>query len=84
VAICYIEPPIDFEALDGKPVHTLFTVVSSSTRTHLHFLALIAHALQDARVIERLSARAGADELLPEVERVERDIAARRGGTGAP
>ena len=84
VAICYIDPPIDFEALDGKPVHTLFTVVSSSTRTHLHFLALIAHALQDARVVELLAARAGADELLPEVERVERDIAARRGGTGAP
>ncbi len=71
-------PPVDFEALDGKPVHTLFTVVSSSTRTHLHFLALIAQALHDPAVLAKLEARAGADELLPEVVRVEAAIAARR------
>jgi PTS system nitrogen regulatory IIA component len=85
VAICYLEPPIDFEAIDGKPVHTLFTVVSSSTRTHLHFLALIAHALRDPAVVAKLEARAGAEELLPEIVRVEAAIAARRGGeAGAP
>lgn len=78
VAICYLDPPVDFEALDGKPVHTLFTVVSSSTRTHLHFLALIAQALHDPAVLAKLEARAGAEELLPEVVRVEAAIAARR------
>jgi PTS system nitrogen regulatory IIA component len=82
VAICYIDPPVDFEALDGRPVHTLFTVVSSSTRTHLHFLALIAQALHDPAVVARLEARAGPEELLPEVERVEAAIAARRAGSG--
>ncbi len=80
VAICYLEPPIDFEAIDGKPVHTLFTVVTSSTRTHLQFLALIAHALRDPIVLAKLEARAGADELLPEIARVEAAVAARRGG----
>jgi PTS system nitrogen regulatory IIA component len=85
VAICYLEPPVDFEAIDGKPVHTLFTVVSSSTRTHLHFLALIAHALRDPAVVAKLEARAGADELLPEIVRVEAAVAARRGGqAGTP
>ena len=86
VAICYIEPPVDFEALDGKPVHTLFTVVSPSTRTHLHFLALIAQALRDPAVVARLEARAGAEALLPEIERVEAAIAAKRAaaGTDAP
>ena len=58
VAICYIEPPVDFESLDGKPVHTLFTVVSSSTRAHLHFLALIAQALHDPAVVARQIGRA--------------------------
>jgi PTS system nitrogen regulatory IIA component len=85
VAICYLEPPVDFEALDGKPVHTLFTVVSSSTRTHLHFLALIAQALRDPGVVAMLEARAGPGELLPEIERVEAAIAARRGaGASTP
>jgi PTS system nitrogen regulatory IIA component len=84
VAICYLEPPVDFEAVDGKPVHTLFTVVSSSTRTHLHLLALIAQALHDPAVVARLEARAGAEELLPEIERVEAAVAARRGGGPGP
>src|SRR6266542_3866188 len=84
VAVCYLEPPADFEALDGKPVHTLVTVVSPSTRMHLHLLALIAASLRDPAVIARLEARAGVDELLPEIERVEGAIAARRAaGAGA-
>jgi len=84
VAVCYLEPPADFEALDGKPVHTLVTVVSLFTRMHLHLLALIAASLRDPAVIARLEARAGVDELLPEIERVEGAIAARRAaGAGA-
>ena len=84
VAICYIDPPVDFEAVDGKPVHTLFTVVSSSTRTHLHLLAMIAQALRDPGVVAKLDARAGTAALLPEIERVEAAIAARRASSGAP
>jgi PTS system nitrogen regulatory IIA component len=78
VAICYLERPAEFGALDGKPVHTLFTLVSPSTRTHLHLLARVAAALRDPAVLARLEARAGADTLLPEIERVEAALAARR------
>jgi PTS system nitrogen regulatory IIA component len=80
VAICYLEHPIDFEALDGKPVHTLVTLVSPSTRTHLHLLAVVAAALKDRAVLAKLQAKAGADELLPEITRVEATLDARRSG----
>jgi PTS system nitrogen regulatory IIA component len=83
VAICYLEPPADFDALDGKPVHTLFTVVTPSTRIHLHLLAVIAQASRDPAFVAALEARADADALLREVERVEAAVAARRGG-GTP
>jgi PTS system nitrogen regulatory IIA component len=79
VAICYLDRPIDFEALDGKPVHTLVTLVSPSTRTHLHLLAVVAAALRDPGVLARLQAKAGADELVPEIERVEAGMARRAG-----
>ncbi|HET7825690.1 MAG TPA: PTS sugar transporter subunit IIA [Anaeromyxobacter sp.] len=79
VAICYLDRPIDFEALDGKPVHTLVTLVSPSTRTHLHLLAVVAAALRDPAVLARLQAKAGADELVPEIERVEAGMARRAG-----
>ncbi len=84
VAICYLDQPADFEALDGKPVHTLVTLVTPSTRVHLHLLALVAAALQDPRVRALLEARAGADALVPEIARVEAALAARRNGVAQP
>jgi PTS system nitrogen regulatory IIA component len=80
VAICYLARPVDFEAIDGKPVHTLVTIVSPSTRAHLHLLALTANALRDATVLANLEARAGAEALLPEIARVEAALAARQAG----
>lgn len=84
VAICYLERPVDFEALDGKPVHTLVTLVSPSTRAHLHLLALVSAALRDPQVAAKLEARAGADDLVPELARVEAAFAARRAGAAGP
>ena len=78
-AICYLDRPIDFDSLDGKPVHTLVTLVCPSTRTHLHLLARAAAALRDPAVLAKLQARADVDALIPEIERVEAALAARRG-----
>jgi len=78
VAVSYLAAPVDFEALDGKPVHTLFTLVSPSVRSHLHLLALLATALHDAEVLERVAARALEPELVAAIERVERTLADRR------
>ncbi len=80
VAICYLARPIEFDALDGKPVHTLVTLVCPSTRAHLHLLALAAAALRDPGVLAALEARADADALVREVARFEADLAARRAG----
>ena len=38
ITLCFLEHPIDFGALDGQPVHTLFTIVSPTVRAHLHLL----------------------------------------------
>ncbi len=83
-AICYLERPADFEALDGKPVHTLVTLVSPSTRVHLHLLALVAAALRDPAVVAKLEVHAGVDEIVPEIARVEAAVAARRAGASQP
>ncbi|GAO05380.1 PTS sugar transporter subunit IIA [Anaeromyxobacter sp. PSR-1] len=84
VAISYLDRPVDFEALDGKPVHTLVLLVSPSTRAHLHLLALVATALRDPGVLSALDARAGVDALVPEIERVEAAIAEKRAAARKP
>ncbi len=78
VAICYLAEPVDFDAPDGRPVHTLFAVVSPSVRVHLHLLAVIAAALQDPRFAAAIVGRADKAELLPHLERIEAALAARR------
>lgn len=84
VAICYLAKPVDFDALDGKPVHTLVTLVCPSTRAHLHLLALAAAALRDPAVLGALEARAPAETLLAAIARFEADLAARRAGAKRP
>ena len=46
VAVCFLESPIDYGALDGKVVSTLFLILSPSVRCHLHLLARLAFALR--------------------------------------
>ena len=43
VTIAFLKNPIDYGALDGKPVHTLFFLFATDDKKHLHLLAKIAH-----------------------------------------
>jgi nitrogen PTS system EIIA component len=45
LALCFLEHPVDFAALDGKPVDTLFIIVTHTVRSHLHILSRLAYAL---------------------------------------
>lgn len=78
VSVCLLARPIDFDAVDGKPVHTLFVIVAPSVRTHLSVLSVLAAALHDPAIPAKLAARAPPEELLAEIERVEADQARAR------
>jgi len=47
VSICFLETPIDFQSMDGRPVHTLFTIVSPTIKAHLNLLSKISYGLRD-------------------------------------
>lgn len=71
VTLCFLETPIDFGALDGQPVHALFSMISPTTRVHLHLLSRLAFALRDPGFKDRIVRRASADDVLAEVHRLE-------------
>ena len=71
VTLCFLESPIDFDALDGKPVQALFSMISPTTRTHLHLLALLAFALRDPGVKDCIHRRADTDVILAAARRIE-------------
>ncbi len=78
ITLCFLEQPIDFDALDGKPVNILFTLVSPTARTHLHLLAKLAYALRDGRFKEVLQRQGSRDEILAIVRTIEAELGKER------
>jgi PTS system nitrogen regulatory IIA component len=71
VCLCFLEQAIEFGAIDGQPVHTLFTIVSPTIKTHLALLSRLAFALRD-KPFARIVARKGAlAEVLPHARRID-------------
>jgi PTS system nitrogen regulatory IIA component len=75
VAVCFLKRPIDFGALDGLPVHTIFLLVTPTIRAHLQLLSRLAFVLRDAEVKAALARRAPRGELLAELARAEAALA---------
>jgi PTS system nitrogen regulatory IIA component len=71
VTLCLLRDPVDFSAVDGKPVHALFTVVSSNVPVHLKILGQLGFVLHDDELRRLLMRRAPAAELLARVNTVE-------------
>ena len=62
---------MDFCAIDGSPIHTLFLMISTTVRGHLQTLAKLSAALSDPGFKNAVLRRASAEEILHEAGRVE-------------
>jgi PTS system nitrogen regulatory IIA component len=71
VTLCLLRDPVNFDAVDGKPVHALFTVVSSNVPGHLRILGQLGFVLRDEQLRRLLVRRSPAAEILARVQAVE-------------
>jgi PTS system nitrogen regulatory IIA component len=78
VTLCFLETPIDFEAIDGLPVNILFTLVSPTVRAHLHLLSRLAYGLRMVDFHKPVIDQAGREALLAGARAV--DLSARPKG----
>ena len=76
ITLCFLEPPIDFGAIDGQPVHTLFTIVSPTIRAHLHLLLRLAFALRQPAFAEVIARQGSREQILAASQAVDQSIAA--------
>lgn len=74
VIVVFPEVPLNYGALDGKPVHTLFFLFASDDRRHLHLLAKIAHLASQPETVEFLRQRPKKDQLLEFIKEWEANI----------
>jgi PTS system nitrogen regulatory IIA component len=72
--LCFLEHPIEFGALDGQPVHTLFTIVSPTIKAHLHLLSRLAFALRQPAFAEVIARQGSREEILRESEVADHSI----------
>jgi len=75
VALCFLEHPIDFGAIDGQPVHVLFTLISPTVRSHLRMLSLLSFALREPSFKQVLKEQGPRETILAEVQRIESKLA---------
>jgi PTS system nitrogen regulatory IIA component len=76
VNICFLEHPVDYGAIDRKPVHTLIIVISPSLRVQLHLLSLLHYILRDADLRRTLAAQPCRDEIVGAIKDAEARIGA--------
>ncbi len=64
VSLCFLKEPLDFGALDGLPVHTLFVLLTPNPRRHLEVLSKISYLCQMGDFLQLLQKRAPASEII--------------------
>ncbi|HRR32840.1 MAG TPA: PTS sugar transporter subunit IIA [Kiritimatiellia bacterium] len=74
ITLCFLATPIDFHAVDGKPVNTLFTLISPTVKTHLHLLSWLSYALRHPAFKEAVKRQAPRDELMARLAAAEAAI----------
>ncbi len=71
ITVVFLKEPIEYGALDHRPVHTLFFLLANEDKRHLHLLAKIAHFCSDQQNLNILQMRPNQKELLDHVRRWE-------------
>lgn len=71
ITLCFLEQAVDYGALDGKPVNTVFSLISPTVRAHLRLLSRLSFALQDSGFKAVIARQGSREEIFAEARRVE-------------
>lgn len=77
VFVAFPKIPIDYGALDGQVVHTLFFLFACEDKRHLHLLAKIALLCSQPEAIDFLQQQPSKDKLLDYIKHWEAAITSR-------
>lgn len=84
VLLCFLAEPVDFHAMDGRPVRVLLTLLSPSVRAHLQMLARLAFALHDEGLRALLAGTPSREAVLERIRHLEAATPAAPAGHSDP
>jgi PTS system nitrogen regulatory IIA component len=71
VVVVFPKEPIEYGALDGQPIHTLFFLFACDDKRHLHLLAKLAHLSSRPENLFYLQTHPNKQELLDYIKNWE-------------
>jgi PTS system nitrogen regulatory IIA component len=74
IIVVFLDKPLEYGALDGQPVHTLFFLFASEDKRHLHLLAKIAHLSNQPKALEFFKTKPSKEKLLNYIKDWESQI----------
>lgn len=64
IYVCYLDRGVNFDAMDGIPVHILFVILSTGSSNHLNILSRLSYVLQKPSFREALRGKPETEELI--------------------
>jgi PTS system nitrogen regulatory IIA component len=77
ISACFLDQPVDFKAVDERPVFVLFVLLCPSVQSHLHLLSRLAFCLRDDRFTDFLRQVPPAAALLERIADFEAHLESR-------
>jgi len=74
IALCFLNEPTDFRAIDNQPVSILFMLFTTSVKCHLKMLSKISFILQDSQIRHCLNHSDNEQTLLDRLLEIEDDF----------
>lgn len=71
LALFFLESPVDFEAMDGKPVSIVFSMISPNIKSHLQMLSRLMYLLKNEALIGLLHSGASRNEIFSAIRSAE-------------
>jgi len=74
IALCFLETPVDFMALDGQKVFCLFLLISPNPKIHLKIISKLAFLLKSEKLRNFLKTYPSREEILKAIEKDENKL----------
>jgi PTS system nitrogen regulatory IIA component len=84
VSLCFLEKPVDFFALDGRPVEILLLIIAPNLRAHLHLLSRLGFVLRDRKFRSALDQAESRENIFAALAEAEKRIKVKDKATPLP
>ena len=74
ITTCFLEKPINFNAIDDQPVSVFFILISPTVKHHLHLLSRLSYCIRDKAFVSFLSQRPNAVALHSRIAEFEKQL----------